>query len=177
MTDDDGSHTQLQANRDKNNQHGHSQNNFRDDDGDVDHQVDKLFGHKIKPIEANTAQHADDYTDHRDDQSDDDRVDQGIPQIHIFKAEKPDVPICGKALPVIIALGVVEGKDNHDSHGQIKNAIDKSGINPAKDVSVLVFLLLIRHLDRPPLALFSPLFRPFSCRNLPADVRSSEQTS
>ena len=79
MAYDDGPHAELDADGHENDQHGNRQNDLRDNNRNIEHEIDELFPAKLEFLKADAAQYADYDTDDGSDNGNDDRVDQCFP--------------------------------------------------------------------------------------------------
>ena len=142
MAYDNGSHAELDADGHENDQHGNRQNDLRDNNRHIEHEIDELFPAKLEFLEADAAQYADYDTDDGSDNGNDDRVDQCFPQIVVAEGKELSVPGGGEALPGIVPLGVVKGELDHHEYGNIEDRIDHRGIETAPETAALLALKL-----------------------------------
>ena len=124
MARHNGADAEFHSHGDENDQHGHGQHDLRHHDGHIEHEVDELLAPELELFQSDAAQHADHHADGRRQHRNCERVGQGFPKVVIPKGEELSIPLGGKSLPGVVALGVVEGEGHHHQHGDIENGVD-----------------------------------------------------
>ena len=137
MTDEDTAHTQCKAQFHENDQKGYRQNDFRHDDGDVQHIIDQFFTSEFIFLQTEGAYGANENRDDSTQDSNDDGIPQAVDQRRVGK--EFSIPLCGKAIPVVVISLVIEGECHHNCNRNIQDRIHQECVNVADDTIVSFF--------------------------------------